>query len=194
MFKVLLPALFTPIIFLSMLFSQPVFSHGVHYEVQLKSKLQVNTDNRISGVGMVWLYDPIVSADMLKDEPDLKKLEKSIHSNLERFNFFTKLTSSGKVLTTSKVQNFKLEKTKDADVTNLQISFTLPFASPPKLATVKKIVFDYSDPTATAILYYANPEDLMLGYGLSDKCKTSMQEKPSFKEGEFPQVVSINCN
>ncbi len=189
MFKVLLPALF-----LSMLFSQPVFSHGVHYEVQLKSKLQVNTDNRISGVGMVWLYDPIVSADMLKDEPDLKKLEKSIHSNLERFNFFTKLTSSGKVLTTSKVQNFKLEKTKDADVTNLQISFTLPFASPPKLATVKKIVFDYSDPTATAILYYANPEDLMLGYGLSDKCKTSMQEKPSFKEGEFPQVVSINCN
>ncbi len=181
-------------LFLSILFIQPAYSHGAHYEIQLKSELQVNTDNHISGIGMVWTYDPIVSADMLKDEPDLKKLEKSIQSNLERFKFYTKIKLENKTLATSKVQNFKLEKTKDADVTNLQISFTLPFASPPKLATVKKIVFDYSDPTATAILYYANPEDLMLGYGLSDKCKTSMQEKPSFKEGEFPQVVSINCN
>ena len=194
MFKTLFHSLFTPVVFFSILLTQPAFSHGVHYEVQLKSELQVNTDNHISGIGMVWLYDPIVSADMLKDEPDLKKLEKSIQSNLERLNFFTKLKSADKILVTSEAQNFKLEKTKDADVTNLQISFTLPFASPLKLDTVKKIDFDYSDPTATAILYYANPKDLTLGYGLSDKCKTSMEEKPSFKEGEFPQVVTISCS
>ena len=142
---------------------------------------------------MVWVYDPIVSADMLKDDSDLKKLEKSIHSNLERFKFFTKITSDDKVLATGKAQNFKLEETKDGDVTNLQISFTLPFVAPPKLASVKKINFDYADPTATAILYYANAQDISLGFGLKDKCKTSVKDKPSFKEGEFPQIVTISC-
>ena len=194
MFKILPCSLFTPIVIFSILFSPPVFSHGVHYEVQLKSELQVNTDNRISGIGMVWVYDPIVSADMLKDDPDIKKLEKSILSNLERFNFFTKIKSENKILATNKAQNFKLQEIKDADITNLQISFTLPFASPPKLASVKKIDFDYSDPTATAILYYETPEDISLGYGLKNKCKTSVEDKPSFKEGEFPQIVTVICS
>ncbi|WP_299878862.1 DUF1007 family protein [uncultured Cocleimonas sp.] len=194
MFKILLPSLLTPIVFLSTLFSQPAFSHGAHYEVQLKSELQVNTDDLISSVGMIWVYDPIVSANMLKDDSDLKKLEESIHSNLERFKFFTKITADDKALAIGKAQNFKLEETKDGDVINLQISFTLPFATPPKLNSVKKIDFDYADPTATAILYYENPQDLSLGFGLKDKCKTNLTEKPSFKEGEFPQIVTISCN
>ncbi len=73
MFKILLSSLYTAFFFLTILFSVPAFSHGVHYEVQLKSELQVNTDYQISGVGMVWVYDPIVSADMLKDESDINE-------------------------------------------------------------------------------------------------------------------------
>lgn len=189
MFKVLLTSFF-----LSLLFTQPAFSHAVHYEVQLKSELQVNTDNQISGVGMVWRYDPIASEDMLKDEPDIKKLEKMIHSNLNRFNFFTKLKSEDKTLATAAVQNFKLEEVKNTDESYLQISFSLPLTSPLKLSTFKEIKFDHSDPTAIAILYYENPKDVMLGYGLTDKCKTSVEEKASFNEGEFPQIVTIKCN
>ena len=189
MFKVLLPSLF-----LSLLFIQPAFSHALHYEVQMKSELQVNTDNQISGVGMVWRYDSATSTDMLKDEPDLKKLEKMIHSNLSRFNFFTKLKLEDKTLATAAVQNFKLEEIKEPDNSYLQIRFTLPLASPPKLSTIKKIDFIHADPTATAILYYENPKDVMLGYGLEDKCQTSVEEKPNFKEGEFPQIVTISCN
>ncbi len=123
----------------------------------------------------------------------LTKLEKSIHSNLERFKFFTKIKSDNKILATNKAQNFELEETKDGEVTNLQISFTLPFTSPLTLASVKTITFDYSDPTATAILYYESPEDVSLGYGLKEQCKTKLEEKPSFKEGEFPQIVTISC-
>jgi len=189
MFKVLLASFF-----LSLLFIQSAFSHAIHYEVQVKSELQANTDNQISGVGMVWRYDPTASADMLKDEPDIKKLEKMIHSNLNRFNFFTKLKSENKTLATATVQNFKLEEIKESDGSYLQISFTLPLASPPKLSTIKQINFIHSDPTATAILYYENPKDIMLGYGLQDNCKTSVEEKPSFNEGEFPQIVKISCN
>ena len=189
MLKVLLPALF-----ISLLFNQTAFSHAIHYEVQLKSELQVNTDNQISGVGMVWRYDPTASEDMLKDEPDIKKLEKMIHSNLSRFNFFTKIRTETKPLPTSNVQNFKLEEVKGTDTSYLQISFSLPLANPPKLSSIKTIHFDHADPTATAIMYYENPKDIMLGYGLDDKCKSSVEEKPSFNEGEFPQIVTISCN
>ncbi len=198
MFKISYPffssSLFAPFTLLLVLFSPSVFSHGAHYEIQLKSELQVNINNQISGVGMIWTYDPLISADMLKDEPNMKKLEKSIHSNLERFNFFTKIKAENKPLTTGKAQNFKLEKIHKGNVNNLQISFTLPFVSPPALGNIKKLTFDYSDPTTTAILYYAEPQDISLGSGLENKCKTHFEEKPSFKEGEFPQNVSITCH
>lgn len=188
MFKAVLTSFF-----ISLFVCQPAFSHAIHYEVQLKSELQVNTDDEISGIGMVWRYDPIASADMLKDEPNVKKLEKMIHSNLSRFNFFTKLTSENKTLATAAVQNFKLEEKADSEEPYLQISFTLPLSSPPKLSSVNSIGFIHADPTATAILYYENPKDVMLGYGLTDKCETSVEEKASFNEGEFPQIVNINC-
>ncbi|MEB8431325.1 DUF1007 family protein [Cocleimonas sp. KMM 6892] len=194
MFKILSSSFFTSLFVLFVFSSQPAFSHGMHYEVQLKSELQANTDGQISGVGMVWVYDPIVSVDMLKDEPDLTKLGKSINNNLERFKFFTKIKSEDKTLSIGKAQNFKLEEVKYDKETNLQISFTLPFTSPPALGSVKKLTFDYSDPTATAILYYENPADVSLGFGLKEKCKTSLEEKPSFKEGEFPQIVTIICS
>ena len=69
---------------------------------------------------MVWRYDPTASEDMLKDEPDIKKLEKMIHSNLSRFNFFTKLRSETKSLATTTVQNFKLEEVKGTATSYLQ--------------------------------------------------------------------------
>ena len=177
-----------------MFLTQVAFSHAVHYEIQMKSELQVNTDNQISGVGMTWRYDPTASEDMLKDEPDIKKLEKMIHSNLDRFNFFTKIRSETSPLPSTNAQNFKLEEVKGSDTSYLQISFTLPLANPPKLSSIKTIHLDHADPTATAIMYYENPNDITLGYGLDDKCKTSVEEKSSFNEGEFPQIVTVSCN
>ena len=51
----------------------------------------------------------------------------------------------------------------------------------------------HEDPTEAAILYYDNANYIFVDGALKDSCKSSVKEKENFTEGEFPQIVRVNC-
>ncbi|MGB5419965.1 DUF1007 family protein [Algibacter sp.] len=181
------------VLFFFLITSQAVLSHGVHYEVQLKSELQVNDKKQLSAIKMTWLYDQEASKDLLKDQADLGILAKQLISDLERFYFFTQFEVGDRVLITSKVQDFDLKLLNVGDSSLLELTFTVPIKSKVEINSIKQIQFNHADPTEMAIFYYDKPLDIVLADELKQNCSAKVVEKTEFAEGEFPQIVTVNC-
>ncbi len=75
----------------------------------------------------------------------------------------------------------------------MQLHFTLPLKKPASITKSSEITFAHEDPTEAAILYYENAEHILVEGSLKDNCKSSVKEKSSFAEGEFPQIIKISC-
>jgi ABC-type uncharacterized transport system substrate-binding protein len=188
MIKGILIGLFFPLIA-----PQLAIAHAIHYEVQLKSELQVNDKKQLSAIKMTWLYDQQVSKDFLQGQADLRILAKQLISDLERFYFFTQLQVNNKVLLMNKVQEFELKQLAEGENSALELTLTLPIKSPVNIKTIKQLKFNHADPTAMAIFYYNKPQDIILAEQLKSNCSAEVKEKTEFTEGELPQIADVNC-
>ena len=181
-----------------MLLSTQVFAHSYHYEVQVSNALKFNDDKQLEALRLSFIYDGEVSAVMLQDEKDLDKLGKSLIKDLEKLAYFTQAKIDGKVLEFKEASDIKLESTKEQGEDKetydaLKLNFTLALKKPAALNKDSNIGFFHEDPTEAAILYYDNAKSITVSDSLKDNCKASVKEKGDFKEGEFPQVVSVDC-
>ena len=178
-------------------FTTPASAHSYHYEVQVTNALQANDKKQLESLRISFLYDVAVSNAMLQDQNDLAKLGKSLISDLETLGYFTQVKLNGKVINTGRAINIKLEKvnvkSEDGAYDALKLHFTLALKTPVSIDKNSEIAFYHEDPTDAATLYYENAEHILLGYSLKDSCKTSVKEKGKFAEGEFPQIIRINC-
>lgn len=169
-------------------------AHTEHTEIQVKSTFEVNNDQQLSAISMVWLYDTFTSNDMLSHEKDINRLAKILISDLSRFNFFTRLNSADRRLVANRINKYNLTKVKDEDNNPaLQLSLTLLFNKPVKIEELKTIDIVHKDPTGKAILFYDNSQDIALTDQLKTKCKSSVKDKAEFIEGQFPQIANISC-
>lgn len=180
-------------LFLLLVTSQAVLAHGIHYEVQLISELQVNNQQQLSAIKMSWLYNQEASEDFLKGQTNLGILSKQLISDLQRFNFFTQLEVEDKILLTGKAQDFVLKLLKKGGSSLLELTFTLPIESKIDIKTFRQLKLNHADPTGMAIFYYDKPQDIFLAEELKRNCSAELREKNEFAVGEFPQIVSINC-
>jgi len=193
----LLTTLFTLVI---TFFTMQAFAHSYHYEVQISNQLQSNDKSQLEALKLTFLYDGEVSNVMLQDQKDLDKLAKTVMTDLGKLAYFTQAKLNGKVLEFTKPSDVKLEKIhikpknkKEAAFDVLRLHFTLALKTPVKIAKNSEITFDHEDPTAAAILYYEDAKHISLSENLSNDCKVSVKEKGKFKEGEFPQIIRVNC-
>ena len=178
-------------------FTTPAFSHSYHYEMQVTNTLQINNKKQLEALQLSFLYDGEVSNVMLQDEKDLDKLGKTLISDLGILGYFTQIKLNGKVLNTQKASKIELDKVvlkgENGSFDVLQLSFTLALKSPATLTSNSEIAFFHEDPTAAAILYYENAEHIVVDGNLKDNCKATVKEKDKFDEGEFPQIIRVNC-
>lgn len=173
------------------------FAHSFHYELQILNTLQINEENQLESMRLSWIYDGDVSEAMLQDEKDLEKLGKKVISDLEKLAYFTQVKLNGKVLDFNKATDVKLEtkkvKTEDQSYDALQLFFTLPFKTAPDMSGENIITLVHEDPSAAAILYYEDAKTLLASGMFEKKCSVEIVEKKDFEEGEFPQLITINC-
>ena len=189
--------LFLSTLLASVFFSTQALAHSYHYEMQITNALLTNDKRQLEALRLTFLYDGDVSNAMLQDQKDLQKLGGTLVDDLGKLGYFTQIKLNGKVLNASKATDIKLEKVnikiKDGAYDALQLQFTLPFNKPAKISKNSEIALVHEDPTEAAILYYENAEHIILGDSLKDNCKASVKEKGKFKEGEFPQIIRVNC-
>ncbi len=140
---------------------------------------------------MTWAYDEEVSGAMLQDQQDLNKLGSKLMEDLDLLGYFTQIKFNDTILQTTKVTSFKLQKTQ---TNQLKLHFTLPLKKPVQLQDKFVIHFIHEDPTAVAILYYDKSSSIDLNKPLASHCLRSVIDKKGFDEGEFPQIVTLNCN
>ena len=186
------------LLFLSLLFflgiSTSIKAHNEHEEIQVKSTFQVNKNKQLDAITMVWLYDTFSSEDMLNHEKDINRLAKLLVSDLARFNYFTRLNSGDRRIVANKISQYKITKVKDSNNNPaLQLTFTLLLNKPLNIKPLTSINIDHADPTGRAIFFYEKAEDITLANELKSKCRTQIKEKTEFKEGQFPQIATINC-
>ena len=164
-------------------------AHTEHEEIQVKSNFKVNLRQQLNAVTMVLLYDTFSSEDMLKHEKDINRLAKLLVSDLARFNYFTRLNADDRRLVSNNISQYKLVKVKDRDNNPaLQLTFTLLL-----IKSLKNIKIEHADPTGKGIFFYDSANDIVLSNELKSKCRTQVEEKAEFKEGEFPQIAAITC-
>jgi ABC-type uncharacterized transport system substrate-binding protein len=182
------------------MFTTQVFAHAYHYEVQVSNQLQSNDKSQLEALKLTFLYDGEVSNVMLQDQKDLDKLAKTVMTDLGKLAYFTQAKLNGKVLEFTKPSDVRLEKVhikpedkKEEAFDVLQLHFTLALKTPVKITQNSEIAFDHEDPTAAAILYYESAKHISLSDNLNNDCKVSVKEKGDFKEGEFPQIIRVNC-
>jgi ABC-type uncharacterized transport system substrate-binding protein len=189
----LLNILFTSLVLLP----TQTFAHSYHYEMQVTNALQINDEKQLEALQLSFLYDSEVSNAMLQDEKDLDKLGKKLVNDLGKLGYFTQIKLNGKVLNTHQAKDIKLKnisvKGEDGTYDVLQLHFTLMLKKPASITKNSEIAFYHEDPTAAAILYYENAEHIVVGEQLKDNCKASVKEKGKFEEGEFPQIIRVNC-
>ena len=173
-------------------FSQTAFAH-FHYELSVNSAFQANHNNQLESMKISWTYDDEVSGLMLKDQPDIKKLEKKLIKDLEKLAYFTSLKLNGKAIKTKKVTTFNLKEIKHDDYSNLKFTFTLPLETPIQLNGKNSIVINHEDATLSAIIYYENPQSFVFDKALNANCTLDIVEKTDFEEGESPQDVTVVC-
>ena len=173
---------------------QLLHAHTEHQEIQVKSTFHVNQQQQLSSLTMVWLYDTISSQDMLSHEKDINRLAKVLVSDLARFSFFTRLNSGDRRLIANRINKYKVMKVTDKENNPaLQLTVTLLFNKPIATKSIQNIQIDHSDPTGISLLFYDNAKDIVLTNELKSRCKPKVIEREEFQEGEFPQLVSINC-
>ena len=191
-------SLFLNILFASLaLLSTQVFAHSYHYEMQVTNALQTNDKKQLEALKLTFLYDGDVSNAMLQDQQDLDKLGKTLIKDLGELGYFTQIKLNRKVLNTNKAKDIKLEKvsikSKDGNYDALQLHFTLALKKPASITKNSEIALAHEDPTSAAILYYENTDHILVEGSLKDSCKSSVKEKGKFEEGEFPQIIRVNC-
>lgn len=189
--------LLSTLFIVALFFTSQVFSHSYHYEMQVTNVLQTNDKKQLEALKLTFLYDGEVSNVMLQDQKDLEKLGKTLLRDLGQLGYFTQIKLNGKVLNTHKAQYIKLKKVNVKGEGNsydaLQLHFTLALKKPVSITEGSEIVLAHEDPTEAAILYYENAEHILVDGSLKDSCKSSVKEKSNFAEGEFPQIIRVNC-
>ncbi len=181
-----------------LLLTTQVFAHSYHYEMQVTNTLQANEKKQLLAVKLSFLYDGEVSNVMLQDKKDLDKLGKKLISDLKKLGYFTQIKLDGKVLNTQSAHNISLKKIstkdeKEGDFDVLKLGFTLKLKKPANLAGNHTLAFFHEDPSSAAILYYESAEHIIMSPVLKNSCKASVEEKGKFEEGEFPQIIRVNC-
>ena len=169
-------------------FTATAFAHSYHYEVQISNEL-ISKNEKLKALKMTWLYDNEVSTAMLEDQKNLKKLGHTLINDLDLLGYFTQIKLNGKALPFGRATQVGLVKSKNA----LKLSFTLPLSMPIAIKNKSVLSLDHEDPSAIAILFYDNPAHIKLNGALKKRCKSSIKEKVSFSEGDFPQIVKIGC-
>ncbi len=177
--------------------SQLAFAHSYHYELQVLNTLSVNEEKQLESLKLSWVYDGDVSEIMMQDEKDLGKLGKTLIADLEKLAYFTQMKVNGKVVDFNKATDVKLEEKEinkdDQKYNALQLSFTLPIKTPVDLKGENEIGLVHEDPSAAGILYYESVRSLSASGDYKKDCKVSVDEKKDFAEGDFPQIVKLNC-
>jgi len=168
-------------------FVQTGFSHSYHYEVAVTTRL-VAPKELLNALKMTWVYDEEVSQVMLQDSKNLNILKNNLIRDLGKLSYFTQLKINGKRVALGKAQAVSLKKENNV----LKLFFTLPLKTP-ILIKGSHINIEHKDPTAIAILYYDNPSRISLNGKMKNQCKSIVKDKPKFTDGEFPQVVKVDC-
>lgn len=163
-------------------------AHAYHYEVQISNELN-SSKGQLNALNMTWLYDEDVSGVMLQDQDDLKKLSAKLINDLDLLGYFTQVKLNGKTLALGKAKNVILKKFDNT----LLLFFTIPFKKPVTIKKGSTLSFNHEDPSASAILYYDKPSEIIINGTLKKRCKSTVKEKGDFNEGEFPQVVKVYC-
>jgi len=178
--------------FFLLLSIQPSFAH-FHYEAAATTVLQTNKDNQLSALDISWVYDPEVSDMMLKDNDDLKSFGKGLMNDLNKLGYFTLLKLNNKIIKTSKVETFKLEKIGKDKESYLKLSFTLPITSPVELKGKNTLTIDHTDTSASAIIYYDTASSISFSKTLDPHCIANVKDKKDYEHGETPQSVNVFC-
>lgn len=190
-------SLFLSALFITTLFTTQISAHSYHYEMQVTNVLQTNDKKQLEALKLTFLYDGEVSNVMLQDQKNLNKLGRTLVKDLGQLGYFTQIKLNEKVLNTNKAQDIKLKKVSVKGEGNsydaLQLHFTLALKNPVSITKNSEIAFVHEDPTEAAILYYENAEHILVDGSLRDSCKSSVQEKSNFAEGEFPQIIRVHC-
>ncbi len=168
--------------------SHLVVAHSFHYEIQVSNELNT-VGGKLKELKMTWLYGKDVSRVMIEDQTDLKKLAAKLISDLDLLGFFTQLKLNGKNIAFGKAKNVQLKETDNM----LRLLFTLPLKKPVLINKGAVLSLNHEDPSAIAILYYDKPSEIIINGSLKKRCKPTVQEKGSFDEGEFPQIVKVRC-
>jgi len=172
--------------------TQSAFAH-FHYEAGATTELKTNKDGKLSALDISWVYDPEVTDMMLKDNDDLKEFGEGLIKDLAKLSYFTKLKLNAKVIKTSKVETYKLEKVGKDEDTRLKLSFTLPLETPVALKGKTTLLIDHTDTSASAIIYYDTATSISFDKTLDPHCIADVKDKKDYEHGETPQLVNVFC-
>ena len=175
-----------------MISMQSGFAH-FHYEAAATTELQTNKDNKLYALKQSWVYDSVVTGIMLKDNDDLKSFGKGLITDLDKLGYFTQLKLDGKVLKTTKVETYTLEKEGKDEDTRLKLTFTLPLKTPVALKGKTTLLIDHTDKSASAIIYYDTATSITFSKALEPHCIADVKDKKDYEHGETPQLVKVFC-
>ena len=176
---------------LGLLIAPSAYAH-FHYKINSTAALQANDKKQLQAIAMSWVYDENVSGILLRSGQPLNELAKGIMDDLSQLNYFTRLTLNGKTITTKKVTHYTLKKIVQNKKNLLKLSFVLPLKSPLYLQG-NTLGIIHTDPGASASLFYRNTNHLITGSIFSSFCKPDVKAVKDFKNGEAPEIVSVNC-
>lgn len=153
----------------------PALSHP-HSFIDMRTTIE-DKDGAIAGLRMVWVMDPITSADLLYDAGDAapgsetwKKLAAQVMANVLGQHYFTDVYRDGKPV---KYEPMPAEYHLSRQGNKAVLEFVLPLAHPQPLAGKPLSISTY-DPTYFVDMTYKNAQAIALSPALAAHCKTTL--------------------
>jgi len=186
------------LLIITLLFSQTLWAGGFHYEISVKTTLNIDENNQLQSLSMQWLNDQATSELLLeghdvstpaKREASLQSIGERMIRSLKDAHYVTRLESTGSPIAFADINDYQLQLN---DEKQLLLRFHLPLIKPYPLSQ-KPLTLSHTDPNGSAMLLYRSAEHIQFNK-LDAPCKTQITEPALIIHGESAQLIQITCN
>jgi len=186
------------LLIITLLCSQTLWAGGFHYEISVKTTLNLDENNQLQSLSMQWLNDQATSALLLeghdvstpaKREASLQSIGERMIRSLKDAHYVTRLESTGSPIAFADINDYQLQLN---DEKQLLLRFHLPLIKPYPLSQ-KPLTLSHTDPNGSAMLLYRSAEHIQFNK-LDAPCKTQITEPALIIHGESAQLIQITCN
>ncbi|HPE60244.1 MAG: DUF1007 family protein [Thiothrix sp.] len=191
----------TALFALSTTLSAPVMADGLHFSMDVSTRLLADEAGRLRGLEMRWHYDRALT-ELILGEQDMSTPEKrdavmavlghGIMADLFDMGYYTLLRANGEPQVFMNAPEYRASLAADQAI---QLDFMLPLRQPLAVGGVT-LQLELADPDAGLTLSYRNPARITLDPVLASRCSspalTTRQQVLNAHQVDI-QTVTLNC-